>query len=54
VKLDSFEALVALLQRLPTGHRKAALALECDRLARAFNALVDDVAAAAKVARPKK
>ena len=31
-----------------------ALALECDRLAGAFNALVNDVAAAAKVARPKK
>jgi hypothetical protein len=51
--LDSFEALVAMIQSLPVSHRRVAFALECDRLAREFNALVDDVAAAAKIARPK-
>jgi hypothetical protein len=54
MKLDGFESLVAMIQRLPTSHRKTALALECDAIARAFNALVDDVSAAAKAARPKK
>jgi hypothetical protein len=54
VKLDTFDALVAMIQKLPTSHRKTALALECDAIARAFNGLVDDVSAAAKVARPRK
>jgi hypothetical protein len=53
MKLDGFESLVAMIQKLPTGHRKTAFALECDRLARAFSALVDDVSAAAKIARAK-
>jgi hypothetical protein len=48
-----FASLVAAIQELPTGHRKAALALACNDVARDFHALADDVHAAARIAAPK-
>jgi hypothetical protein len=54
MKVETFAQLVEAIQRLPTSHRKTAFALECNAVAEAFQALRNDVSAAAKTSTPVK